>query len=58
MIDMKHIRTKKAQHSPLPQVKGPGIDALIAIVHDMLGRGAPTVLDNTGFNKIHFSFFL
>lgn len=35
-------------------IQGPAVDALINTVQDMIARGAPTVLDDTGFNKMDY----
>ncbi len=38
-----------------PMAKGPAIDDLAKTVQMMFGRGAPSIYDDTGFNKPHYS---
>ena len=37
-------------------IQGPAVDSLIQTIHMMYGRGAPTEYDDTGFNKIHYTY--
>ena len=38
-------------------VSGPGVKQLSETIDHMMGRGAPTVIDETGFNKQDYQFF-
>ena len=50
-----YITTKYSQQEEM--VSGQGIDNMILTVQDMLGRGAPTEWDYSGFNKHHYNYF-